>query len=103
MTTENKHQVKNETAEPDSYRVCTICGKLAKQTIGKKPYCRKHFNELVITKPIRKTAALQNRNDGCACNSGKKFKNCCGIKATDHPARHYFNSEYMNQKTNKPS
>lgn len=90
-------EVKTKTAEPDSL-VCTVCGKLAKATIEKEPYCRQHFNELVITKPIVKTAALQNRNDACACGSGKKYKHCCSIKATNHKARHYFNSEYIRKQ-----
>ena len=91
-------EVKTKTAEPDSYRVCIVCGKLAKGTIEKENYCREHFNELVITKPIVKTAALQNRNDACACNSGKKYKNCCGIIAANHPPHHYFNSVYVQKQ-----
>lgn len=27
--------------------------------------------------PIQNDGMKQNRNDKCACNSGKKFKNCC--------------------------
>ena len=82
---------------------CILCGLKAAGKIGEEHYCSHHFKNLVVTKPILKTNALQNRNEICACNSGKKFKHCCGIKATSHTARHYFNSEYINQKPVKAS
>ena len=30
--------------------------------------------------PIRNKGKRVGRNDPCPCNSGKKFKNCCGVK-----------------------
>lgn len=81
-------------------RACYQAGETreGKNRIGNMFYCNRHFNKLVVTKPIVKTGAIQSRNETCACGSGKKFKNCCGIKAADHTARHYFNSEYISQQ-----
>lgn len=76
--------------------------KTAQYRVLNRFYCKKHYNKLVITKPIVKTGSIQNRNEPCACGSGKKFKNCCGIKAGNHAARHYFNSDYVkNQSISK--
>ena len=82
-------------------KICAVCGEKATGTIKDDSYCKKHFNELVLTKPIRKTNAIQNRNEICACGSGKKFKHCCSIKANDHKPRHYFNSEYIHKQQTK--
>jgi uncharacterized protein YecA (UPF0149 family) len=87
--------IKNTDIQEKTADVCSVCGKLAKGKIKDAFYCREHFNALVITKPIIKTGAIQNRNETCACGSGKKFKNCCAVKASNHPARHYFNSDYI--------
>lgn len=93
--------IKNTDLQQKTADVCTVCGKLAKGEIKGAFYCREHFNALVITKPIIKTGAIQFRNEQCACGSGKKYKNCCSSKLNDHKPRHYFNSQYINQKQNK--
>jgi len=33
-------------------KICSICGKKSAGTIKETAYCKKHFDELVITKPI---------------------------------------------------
>jgi hypothetical protein len=85
----------------DTNKKCSICNEKATGAIREIPYCKKHFDEMVVTKPIVKTTAIQFRNEPCACGSGKKYKNCCSSKLTDHKPRHYFNSLYINQKQNK--
>jgi len=84
-------------------KICSICGKKSAGSYKETAYCKKHFDEMVIIKPIVKTMAIQFRNEPCACGSGKKFKNCCSSKLTDHKPRHYFNSQYVNQKINTES
>ena len=69
--------------------------------IGNRFYCKKHFNELVITKPIRRATQKTNRNAPCPCGSGKKYKQCCITKDTHTRARHYFNSEYKQAEQTK--
>lgn len=45
------------------------------------PY-RQAVHEQLVTTTIRRTEPKLGRNDPCPCNSGKKFKKCCGV-ATD--------------------
>lgn len=33
----------------------------------------------VINKPELRRKKSQNRNEMCACGSGKKYKKCCGV------------------------
>lgn len=33
----------------------------------------------VINKPEHRREKAQNRNEKCACGSGKKYKKCCGV------------------------
>jgi len=81
--------------------VCCLCGRMGKNRIYKKFYCDTHYNNLVITKPIVRTIAKPNRNQPCACGSGKKYKYCC-LSKDQHTARHYYNSEYrQNQQSQK--
>jgi len=41
------------------------------------PHCNHgHHHELL--KPIVRSAPKIGRNDPCLCNSGKKYKKCCG-------------------------
>ena len=75
--------------------ICFECSRPGTNRIRHTFYCDKHFKVLVVTKPIRKTGAVVNRNDTCPCGSTKKYKHCCEAKH-DHSARHYFNSAYMN-------
>lgn len=74
--------------------ICFECHRPGKNRIRHTFYCQKHFNELVVTKPIRRIEAAPNRNDKCPCGSGKKYKHCCEVK-NQHGARHYFNSDYL--------
>lgn len=76
--------------------VCAICKRMGRNRVLHKFYCQQHFDELVITKPIKRTQKKVNRNAKCPCNSGKKYKNCCGIE--NHKPHHYYNSEYMKQQ-----
>ncbi len=66
--------------------------------IGNKFYCKEHFNKLVVTQPIRRTAPKTNRNAACPCGSGKKYKHCCMTKNAHTNPRHYFNSEYKQKQ-----
>jgi preprotein translocase subunit SecA len=34
-----------------------------------------------VTKPVKREVPKVGRNDPCPCNSGKKYKNCCGKSA----------------------
>jgi len=79
--------------------VCVVCGRKSVRKIGEKLYCQTHFNELVITDPIKRNGKKLLRNAPCPCNSEKKYKNCCGSKT--HKPRHYFNSEYKRQEQPK--
>lgn len=80
---------------------CFACGEKGENRIGRKFYCTAHFKGLVTTRPIIRKEDKKQRNEKCACGSGKKFKHCCG--ANTHKPRHYFNSKYkmdeMNLKT----
>jgi uncharacterized protein YchJ len=40
------------------------------------PNCNHHHHEAL--KPIVRDAPKVGRNDPCICNSGKKYKKCCG-------------------------
>lgn len=42
-----------------------------------------------MMKPASVATIVQNRNDRCACGSGKKFKNCCGIKQDVSPVHEH--------------
>ena len=41
------------------------------------PNCNHHHHHEVL-KPLVRQAPKVGRNDPCSCNSGKKFKKCCG-------------------------
>lgn len=73
--------------------VCFTCATKATHRIGKKFYCEKDFNALVITKPIKRTLAKQHRNAPCECGSGKKYKHCCA-RNNDRQKGHFYNSAY---------
>lgn len=81
--------------------ICFECNRTGTNRIRHTFYCDKHWRELVVTKPIRKTGEVVNRNDKCPCGSDKKYKHCCEPKHADHAARHYFNSLYVSEKSNK--
>lgn len=77
--------------------ICCFCHDHGKNRIGNKFYCDHDFKKLVVTKPILLNGSKPQRNQPCTCNSGKKYKHCCGKQT--HKPRHYFNSEYQQQKT----
>ncbi len=41
------------------------------------PNCNHHHHHEVL-KPLVRQAPKVGRNDHCLCNSGKKYKKCCG-------------------------
>ncbi len=73
--------------------ICFTCDGKATMRIEHLFYCKEHFNDLVLTKPIIRATAKINRNQLCACGSTKKYKHCC-ITKDQHTPRHYFNSAY---------
>lgn len=82
--------------------ICYDCNNTGSNRVGNKFYCNQHFKKLVVTKPIKRTAAKTQRNKPCPCGSGKKYKHCCISKEHHTTARHYFNSEYKrNEQTKK--
>lgn len=86
----------------DPEYICAQCGaKNAKSRIGNEFFCTRDFNRLVVTDPLKYATPKPQRNALCSCNSGKKYKHCCGNK--QHTARHYFNSEYKRQEQDRKS
>ena len=49
----------------------------------------KMFKDMIekeqIKLPMRNMGKKTGRNDLCLCNSGKKFKKCCGLKTNNRP------------------
>ncbi len=74
--------------------ICSVCNEFAKFKIGFRFYCKKDYKHLMLTRPIRRNITDQERNSPCSCGSGKKFKHCC-IAKSEHAARFYFNSRFM--------
>ena len=93
------HIYRIATVEP--VEKCFVCQRTGKSRVGNKFYCKKHFNKLVVTHPIRRTSVKTHRNALCPCGSGKKFKQCCITKDAHTKPRHYFNSEYKQQQQTK--
>lgn len=77
--------------------ICWTCHQKGKNRIENKFYCDQHFRQRVVTRPIFRNGKKPQRNQPWPCGSEKKYKHCCGKQT--HKPRHYFNSEYKQQKT----
>ena len=61
----------------DARTLCSVCGKRhAIKTDGRGPVCRPCSFGGEVMLPARSYKV--GRNDLCPCDSGKKFKRCCG-------------------------
>jgi len=61
-----------ETNPEESRMLAELCTQRAKKRGRNKPLI------LDMPKPIKADIKV-GRNDPCPCNSGKKFKKCCGV------------------------
>jgi preprotein translocase subunit SecA len=50
-------------------------------TMQSAPAARSVFDQAMQKAPVRKAPVTAGRNDPCPCQSGKKFKSCCGRTA----------------------
>lgn len=59
--------------------ICSICGKEpAYKTDGQsRLWCKKCLDKAMYGDPKTRDTNKQQRNDVCACGSGKKYKKCC--------------------------
>lgn len=76
---------------------CAVCSLKGKARVHTKFYCKEHYHNLVVTKPILKVNVIPQRNAPCYCGSNRKYKHCCFSKNI-HSAKRAYNSNYKSNK-----